>query len=120
MEERQRKPGARGGAGAMPKPIIVVQTAFEERSEAERMAERLVAQRLAACVQISGPVRSIYRWEGEVRQADEFLLTIKAPGDKAGDIERYIEAHHSYDTPEVVTLAASAAARYREWVDETC
>lgn len=100
--------------------LVVVQTAFEERSEAEQMAERLIAQRLAACVQISGPVRSIYRWDGEVRRSDEYLLTIKAPSDKAGDIERYIEAHHSYATPEVLTLAARASARYREWVDETC
>lgn len=105
-----------GGAGAM----VIVQTAFEARDEAEQMARGLVEGRLAACVQVSGPVRSTYYWDEAVQCADEYVLTIKAPNDCAERIRLHIEAHHSYDTPEVVVVAAQSSSRYLSWARAVC
>jgi periplasmic divalent cation tolerance protein len=87
------------------------------RAEGERIAEVLVEDRLAACVNIVGPIRSIYRWENALQRDDEWLLLIKAPATHFETLAARVRALHSYDTPEVIALPiASGSAGYLEWL----
>jgi periplasmic divalent cation tolerance protein len=85
--------------------------------EAERLADALVAERLAACVNVVAPLRSIYRWRGAVERADEVLLVVKTRRALVGRVSARIAALHSYDVPEVVALPIVAGARpYLAWL----
>ena len=86
--------------------------------EAERLAEALLAEGLAACVQIA-PIRSRYVWKGEVQREDEQLLVIKTRQDLFEPLRARIRALHSYETPEVLALPALAGdADYLAWMGE--
>ena len=89
------------------------------REEAERLADALVGERLAACVNIVGPIRSIYRWQGEVCRDDEHLLLIKTTRQQCESLERRVCELHSYDVPEVIVLPIeSGSAAYLTWLRE--
>nr|WP_246152466.1 divalent-cation tolerance protein CutA [Sphingomonas montanisoli] len=91
-------------------------TSCGSAGEAERLAEALVAERLAACVQMQ-PVTSIYRWQGAVERAAEVLLHIKTRSSLSAAVEARIRALHSYDVPEVVVVPVSAgSADYLAWI----
>ena len=83
---------------------IQVQTTAANRQEAELIAARLVDQRLAACVQISGPIQSRYWWQGRCEQSEEWLCTIKTLESRYSDVERCIREIHSYDEPEILAM----------------
>lgn len=100
--------------------IAIVKTTFEKRDEAERMAHELVEHRLAACVQVQGPVVSVYRWEGKIERTGEYVLSIKAPVACVDKTVTYIKDHHSYDTPEVTTTHAQTTSEYGQWADRAC
>lgn len=86
---------------------------------ADRLARLLVEDRLAACVQALPGLRSTYRWEGAVEQADETLLLIKTTADRYAALERTLAAHHPYDLPEIVAVDASAGLpAYLRWLGE--
>ena len=96
---------------------IVVLVTTAARVEAERMAEALVGEGWAACVNVTGPVRSIYRWEGEVQCDDEWLLIIKARAAHFDALAARVRALHSYQNPEVIALpVAAGSAPYLEWL----
>jgi periplasmic divalent cation tolerance protein len=88
---------------------------------ADTIARDLVELRLAACVQRLSPIRSTYRWEGRVEQADEALLLVKTTTSRAPAVTSAIAVRHPYAVPEVLTLPVSAALpSYLRWViDET-
>jgi periplasmic divalent cation tolerance protein len=97
---------------------MVVVTA-SSAGEAEAIGRTLVDEQLAACVNIAGPIRSIYRWEGKVEQADEQLLLIKTTAALYRKLERRIRALHSYQVPEVLALAPrQGSAPYLAWMSE--
>lgn len=97
--------------------FVLVLVTVGSRQEAERLAEALVGERLAACVNVVGPVLSIYRWQGAVERADEHLLVIKARADGFAALSARVHALHSYDTPEVIALPLTAAAEpYLHWL----
>ena len=97
--------------------FIQVQSAAGSREEAERIASALVERRVAACVQILGPVRSIYRWQGKVEQADEWLCLIKTTGPRFPDVESAIRELHSYECPEIIATPIEAGSgAYLEWL----
>jgi periplasmic divalent cation tolerance protein len=99
-----------------PPEVIVVSTACGAQEEAARIARALVDARLAACVQIL-PIRSVYRWQGEVRDEPEWLLLIKARRADWPSLESAIRAAHSYQTPEILALDAAAGhAPYLDWI----
>ncbi len=100
---------------------IVVLVTVGSRDEGERIAQALVADRLAACVNLVGPVGSIYRWQGKVERAEEILLIIKTRAALFAELEGRIRALHSYETPEIIALPiAAGAAKYLDWLcDET-
>lgn len=96
---------------------VQVQTTTERREEAEAIAGELVAQRLAACVQIVGPITSTYRWQGQVERADEWLLLIKTTGAMCERVEEAIRHLHPYEVPEIIALPIERGSEgYLGWV----
>ena len=96
----------------------IVFTTLSNSADAGSLAEKLIEERLAACVQILTPMRSVYRWEGKIESADEVLLLIKTRAEKFAELEKFITAHHPYDVPEVVAInAADVSEPYRKWLE---
>lgn len=101
----------------MSAPALVVLVTVPNRAAGEAIATALVGEALAACVNLVGPIHSIYRWQGELCRDDEYLLLIKTTPARYGDLEARVCALHPYDTPEVIALPVErGAAPYLEWV----
>lgn len=85
--------------------------------DARRLARTLVEEGLAACVTTLSGVESIYRWQGAIESAAEWLLLIKSTQERYPDLERRIVELHTYDTPEILAVPASAGLdKYLEWL----
>jgi periplasmic divalent cation tolerance protein len=99
--------------------IVTVYATFADAGEAERIARALVEERLAACANILGPCRSIYRWRGALEQADEVAALFKARADKAEALLARLAELHGYDVPAAVIWPIEAALpAYAAWVEE--
>ncbi|APZ93750.1 divalent-cation tolerance protein CutA [Fuerstiella marisgermanici] len=99
--------------------LIQVHTTASSEEEAGRIADALLAQELAACVQISGPIKSRYRWQGQLEQATEWMCVAKTRADLFDAVESAIRDVHSYDQPEILATAIVAGAQgYLDWVNE--
>lgn len=97
--------------------MILVYCACGSGEEADRIACRLVEEQLAACVNVIGPVRSHYRWEGKMECSTESLLAIKTESRLFDRVRTRIEELHSYDLPEVIAVPVVAGSeRYMAWV----
>lgn len=102
----------------MNAPAVVVLTTVPNAEEGERLARRIVEAKLAACVQILPPMKSVYVWENAVQTDAENLLLIKTLQEKYDELERFIRANHSYDVPEIVALPAEKiSADYLKWLN---
>jgi len=100
----------------MSEPIVVLVTCGSEE-EALKIANSLVEERLAACVNIVSPVRSIYRWEGKICDEREWMLFIKTQKQRFEDLEKKVRALHSYSVPEIIALPIiEGASSYLNWV----
>jgi periplasmic divalent cation tolerance protein len=98
---------------------LVLSTAGSE-AEARKIAQQLVEQQLAACVNIIPQIESIYRWQGKVESAREWLLVIKTTVDKFPAVRDAIRELHSYDLPECIAIAIEdGSADYLEWIGES-
>jgi periplasmic divalent cation tolerance protein len=98
--------------------IVTVYATFADADEAARIARALVDERLAACANLLGPIRSIYRWEGEVEDAAEAAALFKTSADRAEALIARLAELHSYDVPAaVVWPIAEALPRYEAWVE---
>jgi periplasmic divalent cation tolerance protein len=98
--------------------VQVLTTAGSEQ-EAERISAALLEGRLAACVQVEGPITSRYRWQGEVETAREWRCVVKTTAGRCDDVETTIRELHSYDEPEIVAIPIVAgSAGYLRWIDE--
>lgn len=87
--------------------------------EGRRIARSLVEARLAACGNIEVPVRSIYRWKGEIETAREYLLLLKTSRRRFAAMEQMIKRLHSYDVPEIIALpVAVGSPGYLRWIDQ--
>lgn len=96
---------------------IVVLCTCASLEEGERLARALVDARLAACVNIVGGMRSVYRWNGQIESAEECLLAIKSSRGQFEALRARIEELHSYQVPEVLALpVVDGAARYLDWL----
>lgn len=96
----------------------MVLTTTPNSEEAESLAEKLVAERLAACVQVLPQMRSFYFWQGEVKRENEFLLLIKTADEKYEALEKFIRNNHSYSVPQIVAIKAERAFdQYVEWIN---
>jgi periplasmic divalent cation tolerance protein len=95
--------------------FIQVVTTVGSEEEAERLARGITGARLAACVQIMGPIRSLYWWNGALKDAREWQLAIKpiTTDEQLAELEAYIKANNSYETPEITaTLIPWASEEY--------
>lgn len=97
--------------------IVTVYATFADADEAERIARVLVEERLAACANILGPCRAIYRWQGTIEQGDEVAVLFKTRADMADKLIARLGALHSYDVPAaVVWPITDALPAYAQWV----
>lgn len=100
--------------------VISVYAIFADAAEAERIGRTLIEERLAACINILGPIRSIYRWQGGVDSADEVAAILKTRHDAADALIARIAALHSYDVPCIVTWPVNKLlGAYADWVDDS-
>lgn len=99
--------------------IVSVYAIFADDAEARRIARTVVEERLAACANILGPCHSVYRWQGEVEEADEVPAIFKTRSDVAARLIARIAELHSYDVPAAtVWPIAEALPDYARWVAE--
>jgi periplasmic divalent cation tolerance protein len=97
-------------------PIAVLITAADH-DEASRIAEMLVTQQLAACVQILPAMEAVYRWEGKIERQPEILLLVKTVTSRFHELEQAVRAIHSYQTPEIVALPIIQGSNdYLKWL----
>ncbi len=97
--------------------FIQVLTTAGTRKDAETIAQTLVGKRLAACVQIVGPILSTYRWKGRMETAEEWQCLAKSREDLFGEVEKAIRAVHPYETPEIIATAISSGSEdYLQWL----
>ena len=95
----------------------LVLTTCGSLEEARRIAQELIGRRLAACVNIVPQIESIYRWQGEVETATEWLLIIKTTSDAFETLRDSLGKLHSYDVPECVEITIEdGSAAYLEWI----
>ena len=97
---------------------LLVLTNLPDRAAAERLAATLLEQRLAACVNILAPCRSVYRWNEAVRTDEEHPVLIKTTGARYAELERAIRAAHPYELPEIIAVPlAGGLPDYLAWVE---
>ena len=98
-------------------PAIVVLVTVGSEQEAETIATALLEERLAACVNMTGPVRSLYRWEGRIADDQEWQLIIKTQARLFEALAARVRALHSYDVPEIIALPVLAGTTdYVDWI----
>lgn len=99
--------------------FIQITTTTGKRPDAEQIASELISRRLAACVQVSGPVVSTFRWQGKVETAEEWVCTIKTARSKFGAIEEAFKKLHPYEVPEIIaTPITEGSSGYLAWLGE--
>lgn len=105
---------ARAAAGSQ---FLEVVTTTARCSEARRIARTLVEERLAACVQVVGPIHSTYRWRGRVETDAEWLCLVKTTRARYRQLAARIRSIHSYKTPQLVALPViGGSADYLAWL----
>lgn len=99
--------------------VRIVLTTVGVYEKAEELARTLVERRLAACVNIIGPIQSIYRWQGKVESEQEYLLLIKTTADHSAELAAAFSELHPYELPERVEIdVAGGSAAYLTWIAE--
>jgi periplasmic divalent cation tolerance protein len=102
------------------KPLVAM-TTIGENDDAAELAAVLVERRLVACVNIIGPIRSIYRWEGRVNDDREQLLIMKTTDARIDELREAVLAIHPYEVPEFVVLPIDDISEgYRDWLVAAC
>jgi periplasmic divalent cation tolerance protein len=97
--------------------FIQVSTTVNTKEKAEMIAETLLLKRIASCVQILGPFKSSYWWEGRIEHAKEWICFIKAKASDYGSIESSIKRIHDYDIPEIIALPIlQGSSDYLDWI----
>ncbi|MFC5571493.1 divalent-cation tolerance protein CutA [Lysobacter yangpyeongensis] len=98
-------------------PVLLAYSTCPDAASAERIAQALVTERLAACVNRVPGIRSTYRWQGQVEEADEVLLLIKTTADRLEALTARLRALHPYELPELVAVEVrSGLPAYLDWV----
>lgn len=96
---------------------LLVFTNLPDRAAAERIADMLVEKRLAACVNILAPCRSVYRWKGAIQREEEHPLFIKTTAERYPALEEALRAAHPYELPEIVAVPVERGLpAYLDWV----
>jgi periplasmic divalent cation tolerance protein len=98
--------------------LILILTTMPDDSRADALAATLVDERLAACVNVHGPMVSSYRWKGQLEREVERQIVIKTTRARLPEIEARLRALHPYELPELVVIAADSSEAYGRWVSE--
>src|SRR5919108_4385154 len=100
---------------------LLVLTNLPDRATAERLADLLIEQQLAACINILAPCRSVYRWKGAVQHDEEHPMLIKTTAERYAALERALREGHPYELPEIIAVPIERGLpAYLQWVaDET-
>ena len=99
--------------------IVSIYVVFADTEEAERIGRTVVEERLAACINILGPCRSIYRWQGKVETADEVAAILKTHGSRADALVARIADLHSYEVPAIAVWPVDKLlGSYADWVED--
>lgn len=99
---------------------IVILITAKDVMEAQKMSERLVAEKLAACVNIVAGVRSIFWWDRKVDQADEALMIVKSKKELFERIIKEVKSLHSYEVPEIIALPIIDGNKdYLKWINDS-
>ncbi len=96
--------------------ICQIHTSVTSMTEARMLANDLMRTHLAACVQISGPGISIYRWKDKIEQSDEYYINIKTSAARGDDVVNWLKQHHPYDLPEIIWTECETTEAYAGWV----
>lgn len=97
--------------------LLVVMTSMPDAAAAQALAASLIEERLAACVNILAPCRSVYRWQGMIENAEEIPLLIKTTAARYAALEAAIRAAHPYELPELIAVpVACGLSEYLDWV----
>lgn len=98
--------------------LVHLLTTVESREQALELAHAVVDARAAACVQVVGPITSVYQWKGRVEEAGEYLLLMKVTADRVEALADFVRVRHPYDTPELAAMPSSFVdQRYLAWVE---
>jgi periplasmic divalent cation tolerance protein len=99
--------------------LMTLYTTVGSEPDAQSLAQALVANRLAACVQIER-IQSVYRWNGEVQHAQEWRLMCKTMQSLSAELMAFVQAHHPYELPAIYTVAVlDATPAYGRWVSDS-
>jgi periplasmic divalent cation tolerance protein len=102
----------------MPTPLLLILCTAPDRGTAERLAGMLVEKKLAACVNLSAPTTSIYRWQGVTEHSEEILLLIKTTKERYHSCEEALRANHPYELPEIIAVPVEQGLdEYINWVE---
>jgi periplasmic divalent cation tolerance protein len=96
---------------------LLVLTNLPDRAAAERLADSLIEKRVAACVNILAPCRSVYRWKDAVQHDEEHPVLIKTTAERYPELERAVRAGHPYELPEIIAVPIERGLpAYLDWV----
>jgi len=99
--------------------FLQIITTTDTKESAKQIAETLVEKKLAACVQISGPIISTYEWKGKIENAEEWYCVIKTRKSLYKEVEESIKALHSYEVPEIIAVSITTGSPdYLKWLEE--
>ncbi|MEQ1824781.1 MAG: divalent-cation tolerance protein CutA [Pirellula sp.] len=100
--------------------ICEISTTLPSQADAERIASELIDRKLAACVQITGPIQSVYFWQGDVHRDSEFSLRIKSCENRLVELLNFLRSQHPYELPEITWKILNASDEYAAWVAGIC
>jgi periplasmic divalent cation tolerance protein len=97
---------------------VEIITTLDDADRATEMGREAVEARLAACAQISGPIKSVYVWKDGLEQTHEWLLTFKAPLALQSQLAEFVRDRHPYELPEILCREVSVSGDYFTWMEE--
>jgi len=98
--------------------IVVIHSSVANQNDASRLADALIGERLAACVQITQGATAVYRWQGSTEHGTEWLLSIKTTTAACPRVVAWLEKNHPYETPEIIWSVYHATAAYADWASD--
>lgn len=105
-------------AWVMQQELNIAWTTVETKEAAEELANWWVEEQAAVCVQMEGPIESVYRWEGKIQVSKEYRLTVKFLSGQQKNVESILKQHHPYEVPQwVVVKATHVGEAYLEWAE---
>jgi len=100
---------------------VILFSTFSKRKDAEKVAEGLIAKRLAACCNLIPGLTSLFTWKGKKERCSETLLMIKTTSHRLQSACRFLQAHHPYEIPEIVAMPIIAGeVGYLKWIESSC